>query len=210
MAIRKKLVKFPRPAPRTKKNSQRLSKVQLKAVRSVWDLRRVTIGWRWAAGKDHLSQPATSSPKPGGKFRLYPKVLRTGAGKIAVQYRVMFADGAMPEAWRHLLLTPLGTDTPPVREGSLPEWDGKVTTELKIQKALLRLFVEMGDPNTRIQRLEAFYPVPSASGYAIDVVRLVHLKKALVNGNDVVAVYFNYFQDGVVGAQNGGGSGPPH
>ena len=193
-------------AKKKENRSTRLTLANLKASRYSWDGLEIPVGWRWSAGRNHLSKPSGDP----GKFQLSAKRVCNSQGvQIPVQYLVTFDDGDMPEAWKDLLFTPLGTDPPPVKAQSVPLWDNKPSTEKKYTKALKKLYKEMGNAKTKVKRLEAYYPVVSGNTVAMDVVRLVYLEGALTNGNDVVAIYFNYYANGIVTAQNGGGSGPP-
>jgi hypothetical protein len=183
--------------------------LSFRAASDLWDKTEINIAWRFRSGKIHLKN---SYNKPG-RFKLTAKKVRNRHGvEVTVQYLVSFSGQSMPESWRSLLLTPLGRTEPPVTKHSLPPWDNTPQTEAKYFEVLDELYKEMGKSSTDVRRLEALFPVVSSETVAIDAVRLVYLKNVMTSGanRDLVVIYFNYYKDGIVHAQNGGGSGPPN
>lgn len=177
-----------------------------------WKGKSVAIKWPFGDGGAHLKK------KNGKLGRIKLRALVTTDSnnmKSLIRFHVRFWFRGLKYYWRGAHLTPRGSMEPTINV-TLEPWRDDPDVLVAYRNALGRLVAQMQKeslPGDRdYYRLESLFSVGGQGTVGVDVLRLALLRDAVCeNGtkSDLAVFAFGYLEGSAVGAQDGGGSGPP-
>jgi len=166
---------------------------------------RILLQRTFEEGGKNLEKP-NGGP---GRFALEP---RFGNGRELVGFTVRATQGNLSSAWAGVTLSPMGFDPVSAEGLTLPAWTSDGSLELAYGIGLKKLVEELHRDQTRLQRLEGYFPVsdPNTGAFNIDRVRIINIPNIVDGNSDLALVVLTLIEThGITAQQNGGGSGPP-
>ncbi len=172
-----------------------------------WTERDLEFYWGMASGETHLRD----SENLYITMRLEPMYVRKADGSEELaEYRPRVRNAGGPEYWKSVRLAPIGEIDPPELDEKLPYFNFDNVSQDTYTRILGPYVVKNVLNEANIKMLHGTFVIPdSHGGCVIDILRMLHIKKAMTDDQDCFIAVFCTQSGGIALAQNGGGGGPP-